>query len=315
LADGAIKVGVVGLGSFGKHHARHYAAHPRAQLVAVADLDPKRATETAATYGSAAFTDHRDLIGKVDAVSIAVPATFHYPVARDFIDAGIHVLIEKPIATLSADARDLIARGERAGVILQVGHVERFSPVVGVLRNRLTNPRRIACRRRTKWTGRSADVDVILDLMIHDIDLVLTLAGAPVVSVAASGAEVMSGATDEAEAWLTFANGLIATLSASRVSTVNERKLTITEPDTTYVADLSGPTLAITSRRVSGASAEAMALSSHDNLGAEINAFLKSVATGAPPEVDGRAGLAALEVAERIRAAIADSDAPVRRSM
>ena len=313
MADGTIKVGVVGLGSFGKHHARHYAAHSRARLVAVADVDPNRAAEAATAYCAVAFTDHHDLIGKIDAVSVAVPATFHAAVARDFIDAGVHVLVEKPIATVSADARDLIARSERAGVILQVGHVERFSPVVDLLRRRLTNPRRIACRRRTKWTGRSADVDVILDLMIHDIDLVLTLAGAPVASVAASGAAVMSDATDEAEAWLTFTNGLIATLSASRVATDNERVLTITEPDTTYAADLSGPSLAITRRRVSGASAEAMALSSHDNLGAEIDAFLTSVATGAPPEVDGRAGLAALEIAERIRAAIADSEAPVRR--
>jgi predicted dehydrogenase len=315
LADGTIKVGVVGLGSFGKHHTRHYAAHPRARLAAVADVDRRRADEIATAHGAVAFTDPRDLIGKVDAVSIAVPATLHAAVARDFIDAGVHVLVEKPIATVSADARDLIARAERAGVILQVGHVERFSPVIGVLRQRLTNPRRIACRRRTKWSGRSADVDVILDLMIHDIDLVLTLAGVPVASVAASGAAVMSDATDEAEAWLTFTNGLIATLSASRVATENERMLTITEPDTTYAADLSGPSLAITRRRVSGASAEAMALSSHDNLGAEIDAFLNSVATGASPEVDGRVGLAALEIAERIRAAIADSDAPVRRSM
>jgi len=311
LADGTIRVGVVGLGSFGRHHARHYAAHPMAHLVAVADQDPARAKASA--HGATAYADHRHLIGKVDAVSVAVPASLHYAVARDFIDAGVHVLVEKPIATVSADGRDLVARAERAGVILQVGHVERFSPAVAELRLRVTSPRRIACLRRTPWTGRSADVDVVLDLMIHDIDLVLVLAGAPVTSVAASGIDGASGATDEAEAWLTFANGAIATLSASRIASEGERRIAITEPNTAYVADLSGPSLTVTSRRVPGAVPMPVPLVPHDNLGAEIDAFLTSVATGAPPDVDGRAGLAALEIAERIRAAIADGDAPAQR--
>ena len=152
---------------------------------------------------------------------------------------------------------------------------------------RVANPRRIACVRRTMWTGRSADVDVILDLMIHDIDLVLTLAGAPVASVAASGAAVKSGVTDEAEAWLTFANGLIATLSASRVADENERKLTITEPDTTYAADLAGAEPHRRQPRHAGARRRRRSrCSPRDNLAAEIDAFLTSVATGAPP--DGR---------------------------
>ncbi len=254
------------------------------------------------------FADHRDLIGKVDAVSVAVPATYHAAVARDFIDAGVHVLIEKPIAIDVADARDLIARAAKRGVVLQVGHVERFSPAVAELQSRAANPRRLTARRRTKWSGRSIDVDVILDLMIHDIDLVLTLAGAPVASVAASGMTGLSGMTDECEAWLTFANGAIATLSASRVAAENERRLTITEPDTIYDADLSGPSLTTTARRKSGAVAVPIALTARDNLGAEIDAFLTSIATGIPPVVDGMAGLAALDIAERIRAAVAEGE-------
>jgi predicted dehydrogenase len=307
-------VGVVGLGSFGRHHARHYASQPGAVLAAVADIDGKQTAAAAEAYGAAPFADHRDLIGKVDAVSITVPASLHHAVAADFIDAGVHVLIEKPIATDSAAARDLIARARRAGVILQVGHIERFSPAVGELRLRVTNPRRIACRRRAKWPGRSVDVDVILDLMIHDIDLVLTLANAPLASVAASGAEVASGMTDEAEAWLTFASGLIATLSVSRVAEDSERKLTITEPDTVFSADLAMPSLSFVGRRVAHAVPVPIVLPRRDSLGAEIAAFLKSVATGTPPEVDGRAGLAALEVAERIQGAILDMQAPARRS-
>jgi predicted dehydrogenase len=305
LAERTIRVGVVGLGSFGRHHARHYAQNPKAQLVAVSDQDAARGKENG--QGAPLFADHRDLIGKVDAVSVAVPASHHAAVARDFIDAGVHVLIEKPIAIDIADAKDLIERAEAKGVVLQIGHVERFSPAVAALQSRLTVPRRIAARRKTRWSGRSTDVDVVLDLMIHDIDLVLTLADAPVASVAASGVCTKSDTTDEAEAWLTFANGAIATLSASRVAADGERRLTVTEPNTSYAADLSGPSLSMTSRRVPGAVPVPVMLQPRDNLGAEIDAFLTSVATGARPMVDGAAGLAALEIAQRIRAAIAET--------
>jgi predicted dehydrogenase len=314
LANGSIRTGVVGLGSFGRHHARHYAGQPGAVLAAIADLDGKLTAAAAEAYGAAPFANYRDLIGKVDAVSITVPATLHHAVAADFIDAGVHVFIEKPIATESVAARDLIARATRRNVILQVGHIERFSPAVDELRLRVSNPRRIACLRRTKWNGRAVDVDVILDMMIHDIDLVLTLAKAPPVSVAASGAEVMSGMTDEAEAWLTFANGLIATISVSRVAEGIERKLSVTEPNILFTADLSAPSLSYVSRRVPHAVPVPVVLPHRDNLGAEITAFLKSVATGVVPDVDGRAGLAALEVAERIQRAIVDAQAPARRS-
>jgi len=155
---------------------------------------------------------------------------------------------------------------------------------------------------------------VVLDLMIHDIDLVLTLAGSPVKSVAANGAATVSGLTDEAEAWLTFANGVTATLSASRSAAENKRQLTVTEPGTIFVADLAGPTLTVKSRG-SNAEAETISLTPQDNLGAQIAAFLDSVANGTPPLVDGRAGAAAVAIAERIRAAIADGTAPARRSM
>ncbi len=309
-----IRVGVVGLGAFGRHHARHYAGHPAAVLVAVADADGARADAIATDTGAEAFTDHRALIGRVEAVSIAVPATHHHAVACDFLDAGVHVFMEKPLAAGSASAEDLVARAERAGVVLQVGHIERFSPAIGELARRLADPRRIAAVRRTGWTGRSADVDVVIDLMIHDIDLVLTLAGSPVTSVAANGSSSVSGLTDDAEAWLTFANGIIATLSASRSAPENQRHLTVTEPGTIYFADLAGPTLSIRPRAGRGA-AETVPLTPHDNLGAEIAAFLNSVATGAPPLVDGRAGAAALVIAERIQAAIADGPAPATRSI
>jgi predicted dehydrogenase len=306
-----IRAAVVGAGAFGRNHARHLAANPSATLVAIVDADLARAEAMAAAYKVAVYADHRELLGKVDAVSIAAPATLHHAIARDLIDGGTHVLIEKPLATNAADAANLVALAARKNVVLAVGHVERFSPAVAELDRRVENARRITAVRRTKWSGRSGDVDVVLDLMIHDIDLALTLARSAVASVSASGIVGVSGQVDEAEAWLTFANGAIATLSASRIADRNDRRLTVTEPAMIYAADLSGPSLTVTPRRVPAAISNEIALAPHDNLGAEIAAFLAAVAGGPPVVVDGRAGLAAVEVAERIRAAIAENPATV----
>ncbi len=312
MGDGLIKVGVVGLGVFGRHHARHYAVSPAARLVGVADVDYERAGRAADDFDTVAYSDYRALIRAVDAVSIAVPAIDHAAVAHDFVSAGVHVLLEKPIATDTIAARTLLRAAEEADVVLQVGHIERFSPVVREMRGRVHDPRRISTVRRAPWSGRSTDVDVVLDMMIHDIDHVLAFACAPIASVAASGVAVRSGAIDEAEAWLTFANGVVATLSASRVAAATERRLAITEPSTMFEADLVGNRLAIADR--GGASIDTLRFEAHDNLAAEIAAFLASVAGGDPPEVDGRVGLAALTVAERIQAAIEEPATPRARA-
>ena len=314
LTKTPIKVGVVGVGAFGSHHARHYAANPSATLVALADADDARARAAAARYGGRAVADWRDMIGEIEGVSIAVPASMHAQVAGVFIDAGVHVLIEKPIALVSSEARDLIRRAADRGVVLQVGHVERFSPAIEALAERVANPRRISCVRRARWSGRSADVDVVLDLMIHDIGHVLMLAGQAPASVSAGGRVGRSGFVDEAEAWLTFPGGLIATLSASRVAEANERSLVVTEPDVVYRADLATPGLTVADRGHWGSPDVPVALPARDNLGAEIDAFLTSVSMGAAPLIGGREGLAALEVAERIQAGIADADIPAVRS-
>jgi len=315
LGDGRIRVGVVGVGAFGQHHARHFARQDDVELVAIADIDIARARRAAEDFGGEAFSDHRALIGSVDAVSVVVPASQHAEIAGDFVDAGVHVLVEKPIATDSAAARDLIGRAARSGAVLQVGHIERFSPVLGALRRCVGDPRRIASVRRALWSPRAADVDVILDLMIHDIDHVLAFAGAPVAMVAASGRSVRSDLADEAEAWVTFTNGVVATLSASRVADAVERKLTVTEPGTVFAADLAEPSLRI-ARRGRQLVVAAMEIDgSTDSLGAEIAAFVDSIGTGAPPAVDGGAGLAALELAERIQASVAEAAAPVKWSM
>jgi predicted dehydrogenase len=309
---GAIRTGVVGLGYFGSFHARHYAAHPRAELVGVVDADPGRARAAALAHGAEPFSDHRALIGRVDAVSVAVPTALHHRIAGELIDAGIHVLVEKPVTDTPETARDLLDRAGRAEVLLQVGHIERFSAAFGALRERVSHPVMIDCMRAGPWTGRAADVDVVLDLMIHDIDLALCLAGAPVESVEATGLAVLSPHIDAAEARIGFANGIVATLRASRVAPAVERVIRVHEADRTVVADLARRTLSV-SRLVPRKGApetfatETVEIAPRDALGAEIASFIDGVAARTCFGVDGRAGLDALVVADLIRSEIASS--------
>jgi predicted dehydrogenase len=299
--QGNIRVGVVGLGYFGSHHVRHYAANPAANLVAVVDADGPRAVATGIANGAEGLTDHRALVGKVDAVSIAAPTSLHHTIARDLIEAGIHVFVEKPVAAAVVDAADLAARADKAGVTLQVGHIERFSPSYQALAERVRALRSISCIRHAPWKGRAADVDVVLDLMIHDIDLALALAKAPVISVSAAGTPVVSGENDVVGARLIFDNGIVANLSASRVAAATERSVTVNEAGRRLRADLSAHTLTITPE---GGAPETHIFGPADNLAAEIASFLECVATGVRPLVDGKAGVDALKVAEMIRTAV-----------
>lgn len=307
----AIRTGVVGLGYFGSFHAKHHAAHPDTILVGVVDADPARARAAAELHGTEAFGDFRSLIGRVDAVSVTVPTALHHRVAGELIDAGIHVLVEKPVTDTPATARDLLARADTAHVLLNVGHIERFSATFAALRDRVNRPVMIDCQRLGPWTGRAADVDVVLDLMIHDIDLALSLAGAPVESVEATGTAVVSSNIDAAEARIGFANGVVATLRASRVAPAVDRVIRVNEADRTLVADLARRTLSVSRQTggqgVDGFKTETVEVAPRDALGAEIAAFIDGVTTKGPGGVDGRAGLDALIVAERIRAEIASS--------
>ncbi|MCB1488659.1 MAG: Gfo/Idh/MocA family oxidoreductase [Bauldia sp.] len=304
-AEGEVKVGVVGLGYFGSHHARHYAAHPGATLVGVADADPERSATAAQRFDAAPFGDHHALIGQVEAVSVAVPTSLHHKVAGDLIDAGIHVFVEKPIASDAGEAADLVARARARGVVLQVGHIERYAPAFRALLNRVEAPRLVECVRHATWSGRATDVDVVLDLMIHDIDLALTVAASPVVSVAASGTSVATETNDVAEARLVFENGVVARLAASRVAASPERSVCVAETGRYLAADLAGQTLSIVTGIQGAATTESVTLAAADNLGSEINAFLESVRSGEAPPVDGVAGLDAMKVADMILAEIA----------
>ncbi|MGD9740519.1 MAG: Gfo/Idh/MocA family protein [Bauldia sp.] len=296
-----IRVGVVGLGYFGSFHAKHYAAHPEAELVAIADPSEGRGAFVRSTYGDIHHTDHRDLIGLVDAVSIAAPTALHHRIAPDFIEAGIHVLIEKPLAETAAGARDLAERAARKGTILHVGHVERFSPAYRSLRQAVAAPILIECRRHTMWTGRVIDVDVVLDLMIHDIDLALDLAGSNVTAVAASGVEVMGHGLDSVIARLTFANDASAHLSASRVAAAPSRVIIVQEKARTFAADLGARTLS--SFVGKGAVKESVEIPAGDSLGREIGEFLLAVGGRGGQGVGAAEAVAALEVAEAVRAA------------
>lgn len=302
-----IRVGVIGVGHFGRRHAEKYAALAQAELVAVVDANREQAEAIAAQHGCAALTDVGELLGQVDAVSIAVPTSRHFAVARDCLEAGLHLLVEKPITDSLEDADALIALAEARGLVLQVGHLERFSPAYFAMADEVTKPLYIEANRISPFNPRVIDVSVVLDLMIHDIDLITALVGEPVVAVDAIGAPVVSQHEDIVNARVTFANGCVANLTASRVSLKTERMMRIFQPESYIQADLAARRV-VTRRRGEGEmfpgipniAQEELEFGEADSLRLEIEAFLKAVRDGARPHVDGRAGRDAVHAAHMI---------------
>ena len=213
-----LRVAVVGVGNFGRLHAKHYAQNKNAELVAVVDTVAEAADAVGREFGCAALYDYRALIGKVDAVSVVVPTSSHFDIANALLDAGIDALVEKPLTDTIASADALMRLADRDGRILQVGHIERFSSCFRVLTERVRNPLYFESYRIAPWKERNLDTDVIFDLMIHDIDIILGLAGSEVVDVSAVGTRLFSDKVDLANARLTFASGCVANITASRVS-------------------------------------------------------------------------------------------------
>jgi len=232
-----IDVGVVGVGRLGSFHARAYQHLPEARLVGLYDADGNRARQKAEEFGTAATTNLDQLLGMTHAVSVAVPTGAHHRIASQCLQAGVHVLVEKPISTTLEEADDLIRQAQQAGVLLQVGHIERFNPAFLALADMRLKPVFIESHRLAPFTPRGADVAVILDLMIHDIDLVLALVDLPVRTVEAAGVAVLSQGEDIANARITFTNGTTANLTASRISTKAMRKLRLFGADTYASAD------------------------------------------------------------------------------
>jgi len=302
-----LRVGVVGVGYLGRFHAQKYAALPDAHLVAVVDTNAPRASGIAAECHTSAFTDYHELFGHIDCVSIAVPTHFHYPVAREFLLRGIDVLVEKPMTATAAEGRDLVDLATRQSRILQVGHLERFNPALRSLTGVLSSPRFIECNRVAPFVERGTDVDVVRDLMIHDLDVILSLVRSPVKSIEAFGVPVLTAEPDIANARLRFASGCIADVTASRVALKRERKMRVFQPDTYLVVDYGEHRIRICRREpgsqpgtLPNITFEEREVGGEDALEEEIRAFLHAVRTRTTPIVSGEDGLQALEVAERI---------------
>jgi predicted dehydrogenase len=305
MSDSAIKVGVVGVGYLGKFHAEKYAASAKAKLVAVVDTDEARAKEIGVAVGVDAATDYHALFGRVKCVSIAVPTRFHYQVARDFINAGIDVLVEKPLTAEIDEARELVAAARQKNVILQVGHLERFNPAIRRLEGVVKNPKFVECHRLAPFIERGTDVDVVLDLMIHDIDVIASLVRSPVVRVEAVGVPVLTDKPDIANARITFANGCIANVTSSRVSLKRERKVRFFQSDAYISIDYDQRRAQIYHKPAPGAGwldirAENIEITDGDALADEIDSFLDCVAARTMPLVGGAEALLALEIASMV---------------
>ncbi len=303
----SVRTAVIGVGYLGRFHAQKYAALPDSKLVAVVDANPDARNRVAAEVGCRPVGDYREILGQVDAVSIATPTPLHFPIAHDCLAQGIHVLLEKPVTETPAEARELIDLAARRGRILQVGHLERFNSAILALEGTLGTPRFIESHRLAPFKERGTDVNVVLDLMIHDIDLIQSLVAAPIETIDAVGASVFSQGLDIANARIRYANGCVANTTASRVSMKTERKLRLFQDDAYVSIDLQQKVLTIVRKPAPEVAAapgqvviEERSYEQGDALRFEIEAFLRAIREGRPPVVSGEDGLRALETAIRI---------------
>jgi len=306
-----VAVGVVGVGHLGRHHARLYAALPGARLVAVADSDPARARAIAAEHGCLACANAAELIGRVEAASVAVPTLAHRQVAVTLLDAGIDVLVEKPLARTVEEADAILAAATRDERLVMVGHSERFNPAIAALAREVRGPRFFEIHRLAAFSARSTDIDVVLDLMIHDLDLLLHLDGTEPVSIDAVGVRALTDQFDIANARIRMASGCVANLTASRISAEPVRRVRVFCPQTYLTCD-TGARSVERFRLVAGAGGgpsivhDRLDVPAGEPLALELAAFVESVRTRRPPAVDGRQGRQALELAHRVRRAIGE---------
>jgi predicted dehydrogenase len=303
--DGMISVGVVGVGYLGKFHAEKYAASEKAKLVAVVDVDEVKAREIADKYHTEALYDYRQLFGRVQCVSVAVPTRLHRDIAQEFLEQGIDVLVEKPLASNLAEGRDLVETAQVGNAILQVGHLERYNPAIRKLESIIKEPKFVECHRLAPFVERGTDVDVVLDLMIHDIDVIASLVRSPVQQVEAVGVPVLTDKPDIANARIKFANGCIANVTSSRVSIKRERKIRFFQPDAYISIDYDQRRAQIFYKPPPGATwldirGESIDIKDGDALADEIDSFLDCVRSRSLPLVGGAEGLRALEIASMI---------------
>ena len=305
-----IKAGVIGVGYLGRFHAQKYAALENAELMGVVDIDPDKAARVAQECQTQAYTDFRELLPRVQAVSVAVPTTLHFAVVQECLNHHIDVLAEKPLATTVAEAEALVSLAREKGKILQVGHLERFNPAMEELTRRVHDPRFIEIHRLAFFKERGIDVDVVRDLMIHDLDLVLSLVPGAVTEIRAAGVSVLTDSIDLANARLEFDTGCIANLTASRISVKSMRKFRLFQPQTYLSVDFEARELMVVEHTgqpggiLPGIHLDTVKFPPADPLMKEITAFLDAVTTRREPVVSGEAGKEALALALAINAAM-----------
>jgi len=298
-----VRVGVIGVGYLGQFHAEKYASIPEVELVGLVDADSPRASQLAGRLKTQAFADPAQLMGKVDAVSIVVPTVLHHRVAKQFLAQGAHVLLEKPMTVTLEQADELIDLAARRGVILQVGHIERFNPALTAIRSLIRTPRYITAERAAPFTVRCTDVNVVLDLMIHDLDIVMDLAGSAPKEVSAAGVSVITQEIDIASARIIFQDGCIADVTASRVSDEKKRLLRVFDEHAIYASDYHTQKAAVSRKQpgpVPQLTAQDISSDRRDTLEDEIRAFVRSVQNGVRPLVSGIEGRRALALASII---------------
>jgi len=304
-----IRAAVVGVGYLGRFHAQKYAQASECELVAVVDVRAAARAAAVREFPCQVLEDYRELLGLVDVVSVVTPTPTHFAIARDFLQAGTHVLLEKPITETAVEARQLIELARAHARVLQVGHLERFNAAIRAAEPYLKAPRFIECHRLAPYRERGTDVNVVLDLMIHDIDIVQTIVGVPVAAIDAIGTAVFSDEIDIANARIRFENGCVANATASRVSLKTERKLRVFEDEAYVSIDLQQKILTLIKKRPEPLAPgelpviiDERSFEQGDALKEEIDSFLECVRTGREPVVTGAAGLRALETAMRIGA-------------
>jgi predicted dehydrogenase len=304
----ALRVGVVGVGHIGKNHARLYAELSGGQFTAIHDTDEARARRLADEFGIAAAASLEEFAGQVDAASIATPTNTHFDIARELLARGKHLLIEKPIAENTAHATELAELAAAHGLVLQVGHVERFNPVLSALEKRLTNPRFIEAHRLSPYPNRSTDIGVVLDLMIHDLEIILHLVRSPVQTIDAVGVPVMGHGEDIANARLRFENGCVANITSSRISPEQMRKIRVFQENAYLSLDYQKQSGEMHRRTAEGITREEVEIEREEPLKRQLASFIECAQTGRAPKVSGFQAAAALELAVEITKRIAANE-------
>ena len=310
-----VRTAVIGTGYLGKYHVEKFANLPGSELIAICDINSEHTGDLSEKYCVAATTDYRSLLGKVDAVSIATPTPTHYEIGRFFLSNGIHVLMEKPITTSVEEAEILVNTAKANNALLQVGHLERFNNSIKSLKSMLNQPRFIDSQRLAPFKLRGSDVNVVLDLMIHDIDIILSLNKSPITDIRATGASVLTPFIDIANARLEFENGCVASVTASRVSVISERRLRVFQHDTHISVDMARKKCRIHRKGademfpgIPNIESEKFHFEKGDPLKEEIEAFLNAILTNTPPPVTGEDAKKALETAMEITRIVRDSN-------